>query len=192
MASAGAEPLPLDVTPNARILGFTLLASLLSAVIFGTAPALRAARIEPNSALKGGKGAAQATSQSPLGKALVVAQVALSLLLLVGAGLFVRTLINLQNVPTGFNQQNVMLFRIDTATTGYKGAQFAPLMREVEEKVKARAGRTGGFIFIFHLQSGPMDEPSIHRRARTSRKDSGASGKTSSARTISPRWASRW
>jgi predicted permease len=140
MASARAEALPLDVTPNARILGFTLLASLLSAVIFGTAPALRAARIEPNAALKGGKGAAQTTSQSPIGKALVVAQVALSLVLLVGAGLFVRTLINLQNVPTGFRQENVMLFQLYTFMLGYEDAQYAPLMREIEEKVKAVPG----------------------------------------------------
>src|SRR5262245_38985991 len=114
MASTGSEPLPLDVTPNARILGFTLLASLLSALIFGTAPAMRAARIEPNASLKSGKGPAQSTSRSRFGKALVVAQVALSLLLLVGAGLFVRNLINLQNLPSGFNQQNVMLFYVDT------------------------------------------------------------------------------
>jgi len=154
MASAGPESLQLDVTPNARILGFTLLASLLSAVIFGTAPALRAARIEPNSALKGGKGTVQASSQSLLGKALVVAQVALSLLLLVGAGLFVRTLINLQNVPTGFNQQNVMLFQIDTATTGYKDAQFAPLLREVEEKVKAVPGAQAAAFSFFVFNQG--------------------------------------
>ncbi|MGH9853513.1 MAG: ADOP family duplicated permease [Blastocatellia bacterium] len=140
MASARAEALPLDVTPNARILGFTLLVSLLSAVIFGIAPALRAARIEPNAALKGGKGATQTTSQSPLGKALVVAQVALSLVLLVGAGLFVRTLINLQNQPTGFKQENVMLFQLYTFMLGYEDAQYAPLMREIEEKVKAVPG----------------------------------------------------
>lgn len=140
MASARAEALPLDVTPNARILGFTLLASLLSAVIFGIAPALRAARIEPNAALKSGKGAVQTTSQSPLGKALVVAQVALSLVLLVGAGLFVRTLINLQTQPTGFKQENVMLFQLYTFMLGYEDAQYAPLMREIEEKVKAVPG----------------------------------------------------
>ncbi len=154
MASAGPESLPLDVTPNARILGFTLLVSFLSALIFGTAPALRAARIEPNSALKGGKGTVQATSQSPLGKALVVAQVALSLLLLVGAGLFVRTLINLQNVPTGFNQQNVMLFQIDSATTGYKDAQLTTLLREVEEKVKAMPGVEAASFSFFIFNQG--------------------------------------
>jgi predicted permease len=140
MASARAQALPLDVTPNVRILAFTLLTSWLSAVIFGIAPALRAARIEPNAALKGGKGATQPTSQSQLGKALVVAQVALSLVLLVGAGLFVRTLINLQNQPTGFKQENVMLFQLYTFMLGYEYAQYAPLMREIEEKVKAVPG----------------------------------------------------
>jgi predicted permease len=154
MASTGSEPLPLDVTPNARILGFTLLASLLSAIVFGTAPALRAARIEPNSSLKSGKGAMQAMSRSRFGKALVVAQVALSLLLLVGAGLFVRTLINLQNLPSGFNQQNVMLFYVDTTTTGYKGAQLAALLREVEEKVKATPGVQAASFSAYFFNQG--------------------------------------
>src|SRR6266508_450759 len=154
MASTGSEPLPLDVTPNARILGFTLLASLLSALVFGTAPALRAARIEPNSSLKGGKGAAQLTSRSRFGKALVVAQVALSLLLLVGAGLFVRTLINLQNLPSGFNQQNVMLFYVDTTTTGYKDDQLSAMLREVEERVKAAPGMQAASFSAYFFNQG--------------------------------------
>jgi predicted permease len=155
MASAGPNPLPLDVTPNARILGFTLLASLLSALIFGTAPALRAARIEPYSSLKSGKGAAQSTSRSRFGKALVVAQVALSLLLLVGAGLFVRTLINLQNRPSGYNQQNVMLFRIGSDATLYKGAQLSALLSEVEEKVKTVPGVQAASFSLLVFQGGP-------------------------------------
>jgi predicted permease len=175
MASAGSEPLPLDVTPNTRILGFTLLASLLSAVIFGTAPALRAARIEPISTLKSGKGSVTATSQSRFGKALIVAQVALSLVLLVGAGLFVRTLINLQNMPTGFDEHNVMLFRVDPATTGYKGAQFASLLREVEERVKSLPGVQGAsFSFVVFNQgqwtsrvfSGGPEQPEGQRSVR--------------------------
>jgi predicted permease len=164
MASAEAEALPIDVTPNARILGFTLLVSLLSALIFGIAPALRAARLEPNSSLKGGRGGTQAASQSALGKTLVVAQVALSLLLLVGAGLFVRTLINLQNVPTGFNQQNVLLFKIDTATSGApEGPRRAALFREVEEKVKVTPGvEAASFAFVIFNQ-GAWTTPAFTR-----------------------------
>jgi len=163
MASTGLEPLPLDVAPNARILGFTLLASLLSALIFGLAPALRAARIEPNSSLKSGKGAAQAASRSRFGKALVVAQVALSLLLMVGAGLFLRTLINLQNLPSGFNQQNVMLFYVDTTTTGYKGAQLATLLREVEEKVKATPGVQAASFSAYFFNQGAWTSAAFTR-----------------------------
>jgi predicted permease len=140
MASPGPEALPLYLTPDARVLGFTLVVSLLSALIFGMAPALRAARIEPNSSLKGGKGDAQGASQSRFGKAIVVAQVALSLLLLVGAGLFVRTLINLQSLPSGYNQENVLLVSLDISAAGYQGVQRGALLREVEEKVKAVPG----------------------------------------------------
>jgi len=154
MASTGSETLPLDVTPNVRILGFTLLVSLFSALIFGTAPALRAARIEPNSMHKGGKGVAQSTSRSVFSKALVVTQIALSLLLLVGAGLFVRTLINMQNLPSGFNQQNVMLFYVDTTTTGYKGAQLDALLLEVEERVKAVTGVQAASFSAYFFNQG--------------------------------------
>jgi predicted permease len=156
MTSSGAESLPIDVTPNARILSFTLFASLMSALVFGTAPALRAARLEPNASLKGGRGVVRASSRSWLGKSLVVGQVTLSLLLLVGAGLFVRTLINLQSVPTGFDQQNVLLFKMDTATTGYaEEARRAALFRDVEEKVEALpAVQSASFAFWIFNQGG--------------------------------------
>lgn len=154
MASSSAKTLPLDVTPNARIMGFTLLASVFSALVFGIAPAWRAARLEPNASLKGGKGAAQARTQGPLGKALVVVQVALSLLLLVGAGLFLRTLINLQNVPTGFDAQNVLQMQVDTSGTGYKDAQLATLLRQIEEKVQTVPGVQAVSFAFFTFKQG--------------------------------------
>src|SRR5262249_21304325 len=119
MASSGPQPLPLDVEPNARILGFTALASLLSAIIFGMAPAIRATKVELIPALKDARGGA-AMTRSLLGKALVIAQVALSLLVLVGAGLFVRSLINLRSVDTGFDQRNVLLLQLMSDSAGYK------------------------------------------------------------------------
>jgi predicted permease len=154
IASAGPEALPLDITPNARALGFTTVTSLLSALIFGTAPALRASRIEPNSSLKSGKGDAQGASQSRFGKALVVAQVALSLLLLVGAGLFVRTLINLRSLPSGYDQENVLLIRTDISATGYAGVQGGAILREVEEKVKAVPGVKAASFSLFVFNQG--------------------------------------
>src|SRR5215470_1309311 len=160
MASTGPQPLPLDVTPNARILGFTLFASLLSAIIFGMAPALRATRFELIPALKDGGGDA-AMTRSLLGKALVVSQVALSLLVLVGAGLFVRSLINLRKVDTGFNQQNVLLLQPATDSVGYKedDPRLSALYRDVEEKVSAIPGVRAASFSLFSFNQGTWTNP---------------------------------
>jgi predicted permease len=160
MASTGPQPLPLDVAPNARILGFTALASLFSAIIFGMAPALRATRVELNQALKDGRGDT-AMTRSLLAKALVVAQVALSLLVLAGAGLFVRSLINLRNVDTGFNQQNVLLLQLATDSVGYKedDPALANLYREVEEKVSAIPGVRAASFSLFSFNQGAWADP---------------------------------
>jgi predicted permease len=160
MASTGPQPLPLDVSPNARILGFTLFASLLSAIIFGTAPALRATGFELIPALKDGAGDA-AMTRSLLGKALVVSQVALSLLVLVGAGLFVRSLINLRNVDTGFNQQNVLLLQPATDSVGYKedDPRLSTLYRDVEEKVSAIPGVRAAAFSLFSFNQGTWNNP---------------------------------
>ncbi len=163
MASTGSEPLPLDVTINGRVLMFTVLTSLLSAVVFGTAPALRASRLELNSSLKGSRGAAQPTTRSLLGKSLVTAQVALSLLLLVGAGLFLRTLINLQSLPTGINPQNVVLFQLDATATGYKGPQLSNLMREIEDKVETISGVEAAAFSFFIFNQGQWSSPAFTR-----------------------------
>ena len=165
MASDGPEALPLQVTPNIRVLAFTIAASVLCAVVFGTAPALRASRTEPNSSLKGGKTGALTTLRNPLAKAFVVTQVALSLLLLVGAGLFVRTLINLQRIPTGFNQENAMLFKVDTSATGYKQAdpKLPALLRDVEEKVKAIPGVQAASFAYFTFHQGSWTSPAYSR-----------------------------
>ena len=154
MASDGPEALPIDVSPNLRILAFTFIASVISAIAFGIAPALRAAHVEPNNALKGGRTGTTSTFHSPLGKTLVIAQVALSLLLLIGAGLFLRTLINLQSLPTGFDQQNVFLFSVDPSATGLKDddPKLPALLRDVEETVKSVPGvQSAAFsFFVFH------------------------------------------
>ncbi len=172
MASDGPEAVPIDVTPNIRVLGFTIGVSLLCAIVFGTVPALRAARIEPNTSLKGGKSNTLSALRNPLGKALVVAQVALSLLLLVGAGLFVRTLINLQRIPSGFNQENVLLMKVDSSATSYKedDPRLAALLREVEDKVRAIPGVQAASFAFFTFNQGAWTSPA-HTRAQNSVTD---------------------
>ena len=155
MASSGPRLLPLEVSPNFRMLVFTLLVSVVSALVFGATPAFQATRVDLNDTLKDGKGTVRGTSQSRVGRMLVVAQVALSLMLMIAAGLFVRTLINLQQIPTGFNEENVILFQIDTATTGLRDEKLASLMVDAEDRVKRIPGvDAASFAFFIFNQGG--------------------------------------
>jgi predicted permease len=114
----GILPNGVDLSLNWRVLVFTLAVSLLTGVLFGLAPAWRATSLDLTTALKQSRRTTGAVSR--LSKGLIVAQVALSLLLLVGAGLFIRTLYNLQQVNLGFNQENLLLFRLQPQQSGYK------------------------------------------------------------------------
>lgn len=174
MASDGPEALPIDVTPNPRVLGFTFGVSVLCAIVFGTAPALRASRMEPNTSLKGGKTSLPGSLRNPLGKTFVIAQVALSLLLLVGAGLFVRTLINLQSIPSGFDQENVLLLQIDTSATGLKpdDPKLPGLLREVEEKVKTVPGVQGAAFAFVTFNQGFWTSPVFTREPDSAQGES--------------------
>jgi predicted permease len=100
------------------VLAFTLAVSLLTGVLFGLAPAWRATSLDLATALNQSRRTTGAVSR--LSKGLIVVQVALSLLLLVGAGLFIRTLYNLQRVDLGFNQENLLVFRLQPQQSGYK------------------------------------------------------------------------
>ena len=99
----------MDVSPDLRVLAFTLLLTVFTAVLFGMAPALRATRLDLNGSLKQGRGAAAPTSRFSLARGLIVAQIALSLVLLAAASLFCAALQNLTRVDTGFNKQNVLI-----------------------------------------------------------------------------------
>ena len=160
MVSTGPQVLPLNVEPDLRVLAFTLIISVISALVFGTAPAIRASRVELNSSLKSNRASSAAMTRSFLGKTLLVTQVALSLLLLVGAGLFVRSLVNLQQVDTGFNQENVLLFQIDSDSIGYKqDSRLVKLYNDVEERVAAIPGVRAASFSMFAFNQGGWTSP---------------------------------
>jgi predicted permease len=122
-------PTEVDLRLNWRVLGFTFAVSLLTGILFGLAPALRATKADLSSVLRQSH---QSTAYiSRLSKGLVVVQVALSLLLLIGAGLFIRTLHNLQQVKLGFNQENLLLFALDAQQGGYKDERLKEFYQQL-------------------------------------------------------------
>lgn len=164
MVSTGPQALPLNVEPDMRVVAFTLFVSVISAVVFGTAPALRASRVELSASLRSNRASSSSMTRSLLGKALLVSQVALSLLLLVGAGLFVRTLVNLQRVDTGFNQDHVLLFQIDSDSIGYKeDSRLVKLYKDAEEKVSLIPGVRAASFSMFAFNQGGWTSPASTR-----------------------------
>jgi len=157
MVSGGPETIPVDVGLDSRVLVFVVLVSLATPLLFGMAPAWRAARVELNSSLKQGRNIAAVNS--PLARALVVGQVALSLVLLVGAGLFLRTLVNLTNVDMGFDKHNVLVFGIEPASVGYKeDARLTRLYQEIERRVSAIPGVRAASFSFFTFNQGAWSE----------------------------------
>jgi len=156
MVSTGEETLPLQVAPDARVLAFTSLLALGTGILFGLAPALRATRVHLSSSLKEGRGSVSARSGQLLAKALIVSQVALSTVLLIAAGLFMRTLMNLRNVDTGFHTENVLVMNSDTASLGYKedDPRLADLYHRVEGGVSALPGVRAVSFSMFTVLEG--------------------------------------
>ena len=136
LASDDGTPFPIALEPNLRILTFTVVVSLMTTVLFGLMPALVVTRQDVNTVLKG-------TVSRPrllLSRPLIVAQVALSLLLVTGAGLFVQTLHNLRTLNLGFAAESILQARINPQASGYKQAQLPDLYRRLVERLNAVPG----------------------------------------------------
>jgi predicted permease len=138
LLAQGEIPLHLDLNPDVRVLGFTAVLAVLTGVLFGLAPAYQATRVDLQTTLKNdsqdlsGRGA-----NLTFGEAFVIAQVALSLLLLIGAGLFVRSLQKLQQVDAGFARENVLVLKLEPVGSNRKTPQLAALYEELLRRVGA-------------------------------------------------------
>jgi predicted permease len=160
-AQAGSSRVQLTLQPDARILGFTLGLTLLTAMLFGLIPALSVTRanLSPNlkSTTVGWSGRGR-LPRLPIGKLLVVAQVAVSLLLLVAAGLSVRSLSRLSQVQLGYNRENLLLFRVNPIPAGYKGPAVTQLYEQLLNKISAMPGVRGASVshngLFSHSESG--------------------------------------
>jgi putative ABC transport system permease protein len=137
----------LDLSLDARVLGFTLAVSVLTGLLFGMAPAWQATRLDLTASLKDQTGASAGRSRLMLNKLLVVTQVALSLFLLVGAGLFARSLRNLRTLDAGINYENIVHFRIDTGS-GYNPARLLDLHKQALSRLEALPGARSATMSI--------------------------------------------
>jgi predicted permease len=147
-----------------RVLGFTLALSLLTGIVFGLAPAWRTTRVDLTPSLKDSGRGSSAVHRSLLSRGLVVVQVALSLLLLVGAGLFVRTLLNLQRVDPGFNTQNLLLFEVQPSLIGYKDDKLRQIYGQISERLEAIPGVQGVTFSRMALLSQSSSSSSVFLR----------------------------
>ncbi len=131
----------LSADPDLRVALFALAVGVLTALVFGTVPALHATRSVVTSALKEESGnVAGGGRQARLRRVLVVAQVALSMLLLAGAGLFARSLYNLKELDPGFRVDNLLSFSIDPSLSGYEGDRLTDMYRRLQEELSALPG----------------------------------------------------
>ncbi|HXW56502.1 MAG TPA: ABC transporter permease [Candidatus Cybelea sp.] len=148
MVSRGSSLLSLDVHPDARILIFTFAVSVLTGILFGLAPAFRAVRVDLGSVLRGTSRTVGRSDlgRAALGKILVVAQVALSLLVLIVAGLFVRSFQGLARVELGYDRGHVLTFSVNPVSYGYKGPAMAHLYNDLLERLRGIPGVRGASL----------------------------------------------
>jgi predicted permease len=146
-------PAALNLSPDLRVLGFTTAAAVLTGVIFGLVPAWRASRADPITALQHnvqrlGSGTGR------LGKGLIVAQVALSVMLLAGAGLFLRSLHKLRDVDPGYRTGGLLVAHLFPVPGGYKDFNWAEHFRQVTERVSALPGIAAAGLI--HMEPGSV------------------------------------
>ena len=139
LAFPGAQNVPIAAAPSSEVIGFAFALSMLTGVLFGVAPALISAQARPADALRSGT-RTTAPGSSLLQRTLVVVQAALSLVLLVGAGLFSQSLSKLQNTDLKIETKNRYIVHINPQAAGYKQTQLEALYRTVEDRFHAVPG----------------------------------------------------
>jgi len=146
------SPTSLDLAPDTHVLAFTAIVSVITALLFGFLPAWQATRIDPIGAMKDQAGASASRSRLTLNKSLVVTQVALSMFLLVGAGLFVRSLRNLRTLDAGIDYRNIVQVSLDTGPS-FDAARRTGLYKQLLPRLEALPGVESATLLYFSLLS---------------------------------------
>ncbi len=159
--SAGSIPPTAHVRIDATVLGFTLLISVVTGVLFGLAPALRTMKLNLSESLKEGGRSGSESGRSRTRNILVVLESAVAVVLLIGAGLLIRSLVQLQNVSPGFDAHNVLTMRVDLPRAKYdKPEKAANFFSQLESRLAGLPGvETVGLISELPLSGQPNDMP---------------------------------
>jgi predicted permease len=144
--AASGIPFTVNVSLDARVLGFTLVVTIGSVVLFGLVPAFRASRVDVASSIRASASSISAAAlggrgqRAPLGTALIAGQVALSVVLLVGAGMLVQSLQNVESQDVGLDRDHLLIAEPDIITPGYQLARLANVAHEVRDRIAALPG----------------------------------------------------
>ena len=168
LVSGDSSPIPIDVAPNLRILSFTFGVSVLTALLFGLAPAWIITRPNVGAALKV---TTPARPRLGLSRLLVVSQVTFSLLLLIGAGLFLKTLHNLRTINLGFQSDQLIQVRISPRSSGYKPEQYPELNKRIIERLNSTPGIQSASVAGSGFRSGSSRTCCIAVEGYTPSKD---------------------
>jgi predicted permease len=161
-ASTESTPIPLNLTPDARILIFSVVVTMATGLLFGLAPALKSAHVDPASVLKGSaRSISGREARWSLRKGLVAVQVALSMVLLVGAGMFVRTLGNYGRLNPGFDRDHLLSVHLDTNLVNYQASDFPSLYERLTSQMEAIPGVRSASVTTCSIVSGCLDSSAI-------------------------------
>jgi predicted permease len=147
-------PSPVSATPDLRILAFTLIVSTVTGIVFGLTPALQSTRAAVATTLKDQAGSVLGGGSARFRKTLVASQVAVSLLLVAAAGLFLRTLQNLQAVDVGFDTRALVSFTVEPSMSGYTSRRTKELLKTLLERLQATPGVSSATVASVRLLDG--------------------------------------
>ncbi len=173
-ASSGPPSIHLDLQPDARVLGFTLGVALLTTIFFALIPSLYSTRLDLTPVLKStptGTSSESSHRRFPAGRILVVTQVVVSVILLVSAALFVRSLSKLGKVNLGYNREDLLIFRVDAGPGGYKGGAIPRFQLDLLRRISAIPGLRGATVSKNGLFSGSESADPIAVEGYTPKPD---------------------